>query len=42
MLDPIFPLKTGLLPVKERYQKFGDAVSNRVAQNLFFAQTIGT
>src|SRR5882757_9211609 len=36
MLDPIFPLKTGLLPVKERYQKFGDAVSNRVAQNLFF------
>jgi len=26
MLDPIVPLKTGLLPVKERYQKFGDAL----------------
>lgn len=38
MLDPIFPLKTGLLPIKERYMKFGDAVSERVAQNVFFGQ----
>lgn len=39
MLDPVFPLKTGLLPIKERYQKFGQAASEKVAQNLFFGES---
>lgn len=36
MLDPVYALQTGRLPVKEAYQKWGDAVSSRVAQNVFF------
>lgn len=36
MIDPVHPLQTGLLPIKERYMKWGDAVASRVAQNLYF------
>jgi hypothetical protein len=36
MLDPVYALQTGRLPDKESYQKWGDAVSSRVAQNVFF------
>lgn len=36
MLDPVFPLQTGLLPTKERYIKWGDAASKKVAENLYF------
>lgn len=36
VLDPVFPLQTGLLPVKERYQKWANAVTEKVAQNLYF------
>ena len=36
MLDPVYALQTGRLSTKEAYQKWGDAVSSRVAQNVFF------
>jgi hypothetical protein len=32
----VFPLKTGLLPIKERFQKWGDSVSEKVSRNVFF------
>ena len=36
MLDPVYALQTGRLSTKEAYQKWGDAVSSRVAQNVCF------